>query len=72
MKNTYQYPGFYTGFFPGGRGGGNIHVVVAIVSVCKHTLPRGVLGHTLPGKVFNLQPLRRFLVVPETTYSLVC
>ena len=62
--------------FLGGGGGGDIHVVAAIVSVCKHALPKGVWGHAPhphpshrpPGKFFTLQPLRRFLVAPETTH----
>ena len=49
---------------------GNLHVVAAIVSVCKHALYRGVWGHAPPpGKFYNLQPLRRFLVAPVTTYT---
>ena len=40
------------------------------IDVCKHAPSRGGLGACPPrGKFFNLQPLKRFLVTPETTYT---
>ena len=47
-----------------------MHVVAAIVLVCVNMPYLGGLGACPPpGNVFNLQPLRRFLVAPETTYT---
>ena len=44
-----------------------VHVVTAIVSMCVNTLyPGGSAPPPPPGKFFNLQPLRWFLVAPET------
>ena len=43
--------------------------MVSLYGVCKHAQSRGVLGHAPPGKFINLQPLRLFLVAPETTYT---
>ena len=64
---SYTRTGFYTGFF---SLGGNVHVAAAIVSVCVNTPYLGESGGMLPpAKFLNLQPLRRFLVAPETTYT---
>ena len=65
--------GFIQDFFLG--RGRNLHVVAAIVSVCVNTPYLGGSGGMPPppppppGKLFYSQPLRRFLVAPETTYT---
>ena len=59
---------FIQDFFPGGRGGCTYSCIYSI-GVCKHALFRGVWGHAPSGEFFNLQPLRWFLVAPETTYT---
>ena len=68
--------GFIQDFFQkgGGGGGGDVHVVAAIVSMCVN-MPYlgGSEGMPPPppplGNFLNLQPLKRFLVAPETTYT---
>ena len=53
-----------------GNAGGNVCVAAAIVSVCVNMPYLGRSGGMPhPGKSFNLQPLRLFMVVPETTYT---
>ena len=64
--------GFIQDFFlGGGGGGGDVHVVAAVVLVCKtpYLEMSGGMSPTPQGKFFNLQPLRQFLVAPETTYT---
>ena len=67
LTSSGDVSGFYTGFFLGGRVVGECICSCSYsISVCKHALSRGVP----PGKFFNLQPLRLFLVAPEITCSL--
>ena len=56
-------------FFLYRRGGVHACSCNYSISVCKHALYRGVWGHASPGKFFNLQLLRWFLVAPETIYT---